>query len=260
MTKELRPSDWDQLMIVGTTTPVEVSLLPQRLVPVYQHPADVEHVWVPIPSVAQTLYVSVEPLSWFQEQCAEENAQRFDLHLEAKDGHVLMQLELGALPEQILPHDLRARLDSYMKTLFQKIEEHLKMQQVAEAFELSSRVFAAAHARDAVPSLLQLALARQMCSPDDIQWLEGELLAAYPSYRQEDSFSSFSRGVGAGLPRVRRAIEEELYRRSGHHAVSAEYSLSKSPTSAPRVPPSRPDYLPSSSRSAPERRLTQLAA
>lgn len=241
MTTEHTLPDWQKLTIVGTTTPVQRALLPQRLEPVYQSVEEAEYVWLPLPSAQSLSTLSREPLSWFEELCAEGSAQRFNPALPAMAWHVLLQLEPDQAPEQLLAKDVPERLERFVLSLFQRLENSLSKgplskgplskEQLEDALELAARAFAAANTRDAAPALLQLALAREVLCLEDVEWLERELLVAYTPNRLEESFRRFSLKAKHSFLAVRTLMEEELTRQVSP-ASSPASSVSRMPSAS----------------------------
>lgn len=260
MSQTAREEFYTKLNIIGTTTPSE-GRFPERLEPVYRGVLRPEVVLVPVdergPSVPRLLE---EDEAWLAEQMEEGGLQLFPTPIPAKADHVLWLFQPEDGPELVAQAEVEARLRRFYWDTLLKVEKLLEKQSFQSASELAAQALRAADCRDSFPRLLQLALARRcQRSQADLEQMEQSLNGRFTLLGLQEDLRRFSQErVQYGLKRVYAEAETEARR---HKEPSLESSsLSKSPTSAPRVPPSRPDYLRSSSRSAPEWPLTQLAA
>lgn len=265
MSQTAREEFYTKLNIIGTTTPSE-GRFPERLEPVYRSVHGPEVVLVPIdergPHEPRLLE---EDEAWLAEQMEEGGLQLFPTPIPAKADHVLWLFQPEDGPELVPQAEVEARLRRFYWDTLLKVEKLLEEQSFQSASDVAAQALRAADRRDSFSRLLQLALARRcQRSQVDLEQMEQSLKGRFtPLARQEDLRRFSQESVQYGLKRVYAEAETEARR---HKEQSLESSPPrKTHTSASKALPSsptrpRPGYLPSSSRSAPERPLTLSAA
>ncbi len=164
---------WDNLSVVGTTTPVKQDDLPARLAPLYRDATG--HYYLPIDGETPG-DVSVDEVEepWVNLQRDVGDIVLFGAPFPARSMHVLLQTDASAPPEYFPEDDLRRRLAELGQKALRDAGRALLAGDRATAEE-HTWYAARAVPREALPLLVLRALLRGQIPPDHLAFLERDI-------------------------------------------------------------------------------------